>query len=86
MKNVLSQLRDRYDYILIDCMPSLGLMTINSLAAADSVIIPLQPDYLSSKGLNLLLRSVARVRKQINPNLRIDGILFTMVKSFIKSY
>ena len=62
-------------------MPSLGLMNINALAAADSVIIPLQPQFLSTKGLNLLLRSIARVRKQINPKLRIDGILFTMVDS-----
>ena len=61
--------------------PSLGLMNINALAAADSVIIPLQPQFLSTKGLNLLLRSIARVRKQINPRLRIDGILFTMVDS-----
>jgi len=79
MRNVLGQVKANYDYILIDCMPSLGLMTINALAAADSVVIPSQPNYLSSKGLNLLLRSVSRVRKQINPRLRIDGILFTMV-------
>ena len=79
LRNVLTRLRSSYDYILIDCMPSLGLMNINALAAADSVIIPLQPQFLSTKGLNLLLRSIARVRKQINPNLRIDGILFTMV-------
>lgn len=79
MRNVLNRLRSNYDYILIDCMPSLGLMTINALSAADSVIIPTQPNYLSTKGLNLLLRSISRVRKQINPSLRIDGILFTMV-------
>ena len=81
LRNVLNRLRHNYDYILIDCMPSLGLMNINALAAADSVIIPLQPQFLSTKGLNLLLRSIARVRKQINPRLRIDGILFTMVDS-----
>jgi len=81
LRNVLDRLRSQYDYIIIDCMPSLGLMNINALAAADSVIIPLQADFLSTKGLNLLLRSVARVRKQINPKLRIDGILFTMVDS-----
>lgn len=81
LRNVLNRLRSSYDYIFIDCMPSLGLMSINALAAADSVIIPLQPQFLSTKGLNLLLRSVARVRKQINPKLRIDGILFTMVDS-----
>ena len=81
LRNVLNRLRSSYDYILIDCMPSLGLMNINALAAADNVIIPLQPQFLSTKGLNLLLRSIARVRKQINPKLRIDGILFTMVDS-----
>ena len=81
LRTVLDRLRDQYDHILIDCMPSLGLMNINALAAADSVIIPLQPDFLSTKGLNLLLHSVARVRKQINPKLRVAGILFTMVDS-----
>ena len=81
MRNVLQRLKERYDYILIDCMPSLGLMTINSLVAADGVIIPSQPNYLSTKGLNLLLRSISRVRRQINPRLNIDGILFTMVDS-----
>ena len=79
MRSILQQHRQNYDYILIDCMPSLGLMTINSLVAADSVIIPCQPNYLSTKGLNLLLRSVSRVKKQINPRLSIDGILFTIV-------
>lgn len=79
LRNVLNQFRSQYDYILIDCMPSLGLININALAAADSVIIPLQPNYLSTKGLNLLLRSISKVRKQINPRLRIEGILFTMV-------
>ena len=79
LRNVLDRLRSQYDHILIVCMPSLGLMNINALAAADNVIIPLQPNYLSTKGLNLLLRSIARVRKQINPKLRIEGILFTMV-------
>ncbi len=81
LRTVLNRLRPYYDHILIDCMPSLGLMTINALSAADSVIIPTQPNYLSIKGLNLLLKSVGRVRKQINPKLQIDGILFTMVDS-----
>lgn len=65
--------------MLIDCMPSLGMITINALAAADSVVIPTQPHYLSAKGLELLLRSVSMVKRQINPKLRIDGILMTMV-------
>ena len=72
-------MKKNYDYILIDCMPSLGMMTVNSLVAADSVIIPSQPNFLSTKGLNLLMRSIAKIRKQINPRLNIDGILLTMV-------
>ena len=79
LKESLSPLKADYDYILIDCMPSLGMMTINSLVAADSVIIPSQPNFLSTKGLNLLLKSIAKTRRQINPDLKIDGILFTMV-------
>ena len=79
LKTYVESMRDFYDYILIDCMPSLGMLTINALAAADSVIIPTQPHYLSAKGLKLLLRSVSKVRRQINPHLRIDGILMTMV-------
>ena len=75
----LETVKKHYDYILIDCMPSLGMMTVNALSAADSVIIPSQPSFLSTKGLNLLMRSIARVKKQINPKLRIDGILLTMV-------
>lgn len=79
LNNCIEHFKNDYDYILIDCMPSLGLMTINALAAADSVIIPSQPNFLSTKGLNLLLRSIARVKNQINPALTIDGILLTMV-------
>ena len=79
LKTCMSEVKKNYDYVLIDCMPSLVMMTINALAAADSVIIPTQPHYLSAKGLELLLRSVSKVRRQINPHLRIDGILMTMV-------
>ena len=79
LKTCMSEVKKHYDYVLIDCMPSLGMLTINALAAADSVIIPTQPHYLSAKGLELLLRSVSKVRRQINPHLRIDGILMTMV-------
>lgn len=81
LRKILSEVRYQYDYILIDCMPSLGMMTINSLVAADSVIIPTRPDYLSTKGLDLLMRSIAKVKRNINPSLRIDGILLTMVDS-----
>lgn len=79
LKNCIKHFKKSYDYILIDCMPSLGLMTINALAAADSIIIPSQPNFLSTKGLNLLLRSIAKVKRQINPALSIDGILLTTV-------
>lgn len=75
----INEVKKNYDYVLIDCMPSLGMLTINALAAADSVVIPTQPHYLSAKGLELLLRSVSKVRRQINPHLRIGGILMTMV-------
>ena len=81
LREALEPLRERYDRILIDCMPSLGMMTINALAAADSVIIPSQPSYLSTKGLSLLMGSISKVKRQINPGLRIDGVLRTMVDS-----
>ncbi|MBB5266295.1 chromosome partitioning protein [Catenibacillus scindens] len=79
LKTYVNEVKRDYDFVLIDCMPSLGMITINSLAAADSVVIPTQPHYLSAKGLELLLRTVSKVRRQINPRLRIDGILMTMV-------
>lgn len=79
LKACISKVKKNYDYVLIDCMPALGMLTINGLAAADSVIIPNQPHYFSIKGLEQLLRSVSKVKRQINPNLRIDGILMTMV-------
>ena len=79
LKACISEVKKNYDYVLIDCMPALGMLTINGLAAADSVIIPNQPHYFSIKGLEQLLRSVSKVKRQINPNLRIDGILMTMV-------
>ena len=81
LKGYVDEIRGDYDYILIDCMPSLGMMTVNSLVAADSVIIPSQPNFLSTKGLNLLMHSISKVKRQINPRLRIDGILLTMVDS-----
>ena len=81
LRNCIEPLRPRYDYILIDCMPSLGIMTVNALVAADSVIIPSQPSFLSAKGLDLLLHTVAKVRRSINPRLKIDGVLLTMVDS-----
>lgn len=81
MRQYLNGVRRDYDYVLIDCMPSLGMLTINALAAADSVLVPVQAQYLSAKGLEQLLQTVSRVRRQINPRLKIDGILLTMVNS-----
>ena len=75
----ISMVRDYYDYILIDCMPSLGMMTINALACADSVLIPVQAAYLPVKGLQQLIKTIGRVKKQLNPKLKIEGILLTMV-------
>ena len=79
LKSYVNRVKGDYDYVLIDCMPSLGMMTINALSAADSVIIPTQPNFLSAKGMDLLFRSIARVRRAINPELKIDGVLMTMV-------
>lgn len=81
LRQYLATVRRDYDYALIDCMPSLGMLTINALTAADSIIIPVQAHYLPAKGLEQLLKSVARVKKQLNPGLSIDGILLTMVDS-----
>lgn len=78
LKTYVNAVKKDYDYILIDCMPSLGLTVINALSAADSVIIPTQSHYLSAKGLELLLQTVSKVKRQINPDLKIDGILMTM--------
>lgn len=81
LRQVLEELSSRYDHMLIDCMPSLGMLTINALAAVNSVIIPVQAQYLPAKGLEQLLQTVAKVRRQLNPRLKIDGILLTMVDS-----
>ena len=81
LRTYIDAVKPHYDYILIDCMPSLGMMPINSLAAADSVIIPSQPSFLSAKGLDLLMQSIAKVKRQINPKLKIEGILLTMTDS-----
>lgn len=78
LKNYLSGLKKEYDYILIDCMPSLGMLTINALAAADSVIIPVQAHYLSLKGMTQLVKTIDRVQRKINPSLKVDGVLLTL--------
>ena len=79
LTNLLEPIKENYDYILIDCTPSLGLLPINAFVAADSIIVPSQPRILSTKGLDLLLRTYSQVKRGINPDLKIDGILFTMV-------
>ena len=81
LKQVLDGAKREYDYILLDCMPSLGMLTINALAAADTTLIPVQAQYLSAKGLEQLLQTVSKVRRQINPKLKIEGILLTMTDS-----
>lgn len=73
-----------YDYILIDCSPSLGMLTINALVAANAVIIPVTPEYLSAKGLEILLRNILRVKRKINEELEIEGILFTMYRERVR--
>lgn len=79
LKQVLDAYKQEYDYILLDCMPSLGMLTINALACADNVLIPVQAQYLPAKGLEQLLHTISKVRRQINPKLKIEGILLTMV-------
>ena len=81
LKQLINNYRKDYDHILIDCMPSLGMLTINALAAANRVIVPVQANYLSAKGLEQLLQTIAKVRRQLNPKLTIDGIVLTMVDS-----
>jgi chromosome partitioning protein len=78
LKDMLKAVRDEYDYVLIDCLPSLGLLTINALSASDLVLVPLQADFLAMKGLAMLLNTIMRVQERINPSLEIMGILFTM--------
>ena len=81
MQKYISMVRDYYDYILIDCMPSLGMITINAFACADSILIPVQAAYLPVKGLQQLIKTIGKVKRQINPKLEIEGILLTMVDS-----
>ncbi len=78
LREYIDFMRDAYDVIILDCMPSLGMLTINALAAADEVLIPVQAQYLSIKGLEQLMRTIAKVKRQINPQLSIRGIVVTM--------
>ena len=79
LRQYIDQVKNLYDYVLIDCMPSLGMLTINALACADAVLIPVQAAYLPVKGLEDLIRTIGKVRRQLNRGLSIEGILITMV-------
>lgn len=81
LKQYLDTVKSNYDFILLDCMPSLGMLTVNALATADNVLIPVQAAYLPAKGLEQLLQTINKVRRNINPKLKIEGILLTMVDS-----
>lgn len=81
LKNALEEIRSRYDYILIDCPPSLGLLTINALACADSVIIPIQSEYYALEGLSQLMNSISLVKQHLNAGLEVDGVVLTMYDS-----
>ncbi|MFC2013327.1 ParA family protein [Chloroflexota bacterium] len=81
LKEIIQPLVHCYDFILVDCLPSLGLLTINALSAADKIIIPLQAEFLAMKGVGLLLNTISRVKDKINPTLEISGILLTMAST-----
>jgi len=78
LKRYLDQVRDDYDFILIDCPPSLNILTINALTAADTVLVPIQCEYYALEGLNQVLKTVELVRKKLNPQLELEGVVFTM--------
>ncbi len=79
LKGYVDKVRNHFDYVIIDCMPSLGIVTINALSAADSVIIPVQAHYLPAKGMEQLLSTVSKVQRHVNPSLKVDGVLMTLV-------
>ena len=79
LKSYIDRIRNRYDYIIIDCMPSLGMITLNALTASDSVIIPVQAQYLPAKGMTDLLQTINRVQRRLNPDLKVEGVLLTLV-------
>ncbi len=84
MASLLKEVRDEYDFILIDCSPSLGLITVNSLTAADSIIIPVQAEYFALEGISKLLNTIKIVRSKLNPSLEIEGFLLTMYDSRLR--
>lgn len=79
LRTILNNVKKDYDYVLIDCMPSLGMLTINALSCSDKVVIPVQDHFLAAKGMGHLLKTVSRVKRTINPNLEVGGILLTLV-------
>ena len=79
LRSYIDKVKNRYDYIVIDCMPSLGMITLNALTASDSVIIPVQAQYLPAKGMTDLLQTINRVQRRLNPDLKVEGILLTLV-------
>ena len=81
LKNILDSIKDMYDYILIDCPPSLNVLTVNAMVAADSVIVPIQCEYYALEGLSQLIHTINLIQERINDNLEIDGIVFTMYDS-----
>ncbi len=85
LKRILEKVKENYDYVIIDCMPSLGLLIINALTASDSVLVTATGQYLSAKGLELLMNSIRKIKKNLNPQLEIDGILITMYQENLKN-
>ena len=79
LKTYIDKVKGRYDYVVIDCMPSLGMITLNALTASDSVIIPVQAQYLPAKGMTDLLQTINRVQRRLNPDLKVEGVLLTLV-------
>ena len=84
IKNMLATIRDEYDFILIDCSPSLGLITVNALTAADSVVIPVQCEYFALEGISKLLNTIMIIKSRLNPQLEIEGFLLTMYDSRLR--
>ncbi len=84
LKSILEKIRDGFDYILVDCSPSLGLLTVNALTASDSVIIPVQCEYFALEGLGKLLNTIKIIQNNLNPNLEIEGFLLTMYDSRLR--
>ncbi|MDR1611030.1 MAG: AAA family ATPase [Candidatus Symbiothrix sp.] len=84
LKELLNKIKDKYDYILIDCSPSLGLITVNALTAADSVIIPVQCEYFALEGISKLLNTIKIIKSKLNPELEIEGFLLTMYDSRLR--